>query len=143
MPSKKLMLAIISVLLVAFSFWLGRVTGKGNKDEAGSAHEGALSGAVKSAVEMAPHTHQGGKTKDHSEEKQEAGGLKLSAEEKSSIGLKTEAADFKAIEAVVRAGKDYKSFRQGWRPGQERTAARGGAKPGDSKASGRPSPGRK
>jgi membrane fusion protein, heavy metal efflux system len=109
MPSKKLFLAIISVLLVATSFWLGRVTGKGNKDEAGSSDEGALSGAVKSAAETVPHTHQGGKTKDHSEEKQEAGGLKLSAEEKSSIGLKTEAANFKAIEAVVRAAGVVKS----------------------------------
>ena len=100
MPSKTLMRAIVLVLLVVSSFWLGRVTG--SKGDERSSHQEPSSNAVKSTAETAPHEHSEGRADKHAVGKEEPKGIKLSPEEKGNIGLKTVVADLRPIENVLR-----------------------------------------
>jgi cobalt-zinc-cadmium efflux system membrane fusion protein len=101
MRNKKIVFSLASVLLLLFSFWLGRVTGRVGKNGEPS-HEKVPAAAAKSQDEAAPHAHEEGKADAHSPGKEETAGLKLSAEEKANIGLKTVVADLRPIENVIR-----------------------------------------
>ena len=90
MRNKKIVFSLASVLLLLFSFWLGRVTGRVTKNGEPS-HD-----------EAAPHADEEGKADAHGPGKEATAGLKLSPEEKANIGLKTVVADLRPIENVIR-----------------------------------------
>src|SRR2546427_13191712 len=97
MLSKKIIIVFVAVFLLLLSFWLGRVTGKGNRESKSSSQEASSAGS-KSDAESVPHTHEQGKADEHAEGKQEAQGLRLSPDERRNIGLKTVVADLRPIE---------------------------------------------
>ena len=103
MARKKIVLSFASIFLLLLSFWLGRLTGQGEK-KGEETHREASSKGVKSTTEAIPHGHEEGKADVHSEGKEPAGslGLNLSADEKGNIGLKTVVADLRPIESVIR-----------------------------------------
>ena len=101
MRNKKIVSALALVLLLAVTFWLGRVTGRAGKSGETS-HEKVPAVAADSHSEAAPHAHEEGKADAHGSGKEETAGLKLSAEEKANIGLKTVVADLRPIENVIR-----------------------------------------
>ena len=98
---KKSIVYVAGVSLLGISFWIGRVSG--NKGDAKSHSESAISKIVKSVSELVPHGHEEEKGKADDHQKPAVGKLTLSSDEKSSIGLKTETADFKQIDMVIRA----------------------------------------
>ncbi len=109
MASKRNFLIIGGVLLLAFSFWLGRLTVDSKGEE--STHHDSPATAKKPAADATPHTDAPGSAPHTHEEKQgeakmgkdqEAQGLKLSAEERQNVGLKTIAADLRGIEQVIK-----------------------------------------
>jgi cobalt-zinc-cadmium efflux system membrane fusion protein len=116
MANKRNFLIIGGVLLLAFSFWLGRQTGHVNSKGEESMHHDSPATAKKPAADAtphtdapgsAPHTHEEkqGETKtgkDKTGKEQEAQGLKLSPEERQNVGLKTTPADLRPIEQVIR-----------------------------------------
>ena len=102
MPNRKFILSAVLVLLVVSSFWLGRVTGRGSKDNQTSSSQNPSSAAVKSTAETVPHSHEEGKADVHADTKETSQGLKLSPDEKTNIGLKTVTADLRPIESVIR-----------------------------------------
>jgi len=102
MFSNRVILGLVLVFVLLISFWLGRVTGRGSKNNQTSPGQNPTSVAAKSAPETAPHEHKEGEADVHPGEKQEGQGLKLSSEEKTNIGLKTVTADLRPIENVIR-----------------------------------------
>jgi cobalt-zinc-cadmium efflux system membrane fusion protein len=111
MRSKRSILVVAGVLLLALSFWLGRLTGHvDRKDEGASHHDGpatakAPSGSAAPHTDepgAAPHTHEAKQGEAKTAKEQEGQGLKLSSEEKTNIGLKTVTADLRPIENVIR-----------------------------------------
>ena len=101
MRNKKIVFSLASVLLLLFSFWLGRVTGRVTKNGEPS-HEKVPAAGAKSHDEAAPHADEEGKADAHGPGKEATAGLKLSPEEKANIGLKTVVADLRPIENVIR-----------------------------------------
>jgi len=112
MLGNKIIVGLAVVILVALSFWLGRMTGYGAKPGEQSRHESPAPSEPKaSQTEAAPHEDaEGAKPHGHPESKPEPGrngkegapGLALTPEEKRNIGLKTVAADLRPIESVIR-----------------------------------------
>ena len=111
MASKRNFLIIGGVLLLAFSFWLGRLTGHVDSKGEESTHHDSPVTAKKPAADATPHTDAPGSAPHTHEEKQgeakmgkdhEAQGLKLSVEERKNVGLKTIAADLRGIEQVIK-----------------------------------------
>jgi cobalt-zinc-cadmium efflux system membrane fusion protein len=112
MASKRNFLILGGVLLLAFSFWLGRLTGHvDSTGGGGGTHHDSPATTKKPAADATPHTDRPGAAPHTHEEKQgetkkgkeqEAQGLKLSAEERQNVGLKTAAADLRRIEQVIR-----------------------------------------
>jgi cobalt-zinc-cadmium efflux system membrane fusion protein len=111
MARKRNFLILGGVLLLAFSFWLGRLTGHVDSKGGGATHNDSPATAKKPAADATPHTDQPGAAPHTHEEKQgeakkekeqEAQGLKLSSEERQNIGLKTVTADLRRIEQVVK-----------------------------------------
>ncbi|HEY3304215.1 MAG TPA: efflux RND transporter periplasmic adaptor subunit [Candidatus Binatia bacterium] len=103
MRNKRVILVVVSTILLLLSFWLGRITSRGHKDDKESNHqEVSNTGAKPKQDESASHTHEEGKADEHAEGKQEAQGLKLGPEEMRNIGLKTVAADLRRVESVIR-----------------------------------------
>jgi cobalt-zinc-cadmium efflux system membrane fusion protein len=100
MSSKKIILVIAGLLLLAFSFWLGRLTGHVDSKGDGATHHDSPATAKKSSAETAPRTHEQGQAEVG--KGQEDQGLKLSAEERQNVGLKTVPADLRPIEQVIR-----------------------------------------
>jgi membrane fusion protein, heavy metal efflux system len=109
MASKRNFLILGGVLLLAFSFWLGRLTGHvDSKGEESTHHDSPATAKTPAA---APHTDEPGAAAHTHEEKQgeakigkeqEGQGLKLSPEERQNVGLKTVAADLRRIEQVIK-----------------------------------------
>jgi cobalt-zinc-cadmium efflux system membrane fusion protein len=111
MANKRNFLIIGGVLLLAFSFWLGRLTGHVDSKGEDSTHHDSPATAKKPAADAPPHTDAPGAAPHTHEEKkgeakmgkeQEAQGLKLSPEERQNVGLKTAPADLRPIEQVIR-----------------------------------------
>src|SRR6266545_6218385 len=111
MASKPKFLIIGGVLLLAFSFWLGRQTGHVDSKGDESSHHDNPGTAKKPAADATPHTDAPGSAPHTHEEKQgeakmgkdqETQGLKLSPEERQNVGLKTAPADLRPIEQVIR-----------------------------------------
>jgi cobalt-zinc-cadmium efflux system membrane fusion protein len=111
MASKRNFLILGGVLLLAFSFWLGRLTGHVDSKGGGGTDQNRPANAKKPAGDATPHTDEPGAAPHSHDEKQgeakkgkeqEAQGLKLNAEEKTNIGLKTVTADLRSIENVIR-----------------------------------------
>ena len=112
MLGNKIIIGLAVVILVALSFWLGRMTGYGDKPGEQSRHESPAPSKPKaSQTEAAPHEDaEGAEPHGHPESKPEPGrngndgepGLALTPEEKRNIGLKTVAADLRPIESVIR-----------------------------------------
>lgn len=111
MAGKRNFLILVGVLLLAFSFWLGRLTGHVDSEGDGATHRDSPAIAKKPAADATPHTDKPGAAPHTHEEKQseaktgkeqQAQGLKLSSEEKQNIGLKTVTADLRRIEQVVK-----------------------------------------
>jgi cobalt-zinc-cadmium efflux system membrane fusion protein len=112
MISKKNILVVAGIILLALSFWLGRQTGHvDSKGEESTHPDSPTTTAKKPPAEATPHTDEPGAAPHAHEEKQgetktgkeqEAQGLKLNAEEKTNIGLKTVTADLRPIENVIR-----------------------------------------
>jgi cobalt-zinc-cadmium efflux system membrane fusion protein len=111
MANKRNFLIIGGVLLLAFSFWLGRLTGHVDSKGEGSTHHDSPATAKKPAADATPHTDAPGSAPHTHEEKQgeakmgkeqEGQGLKLSPEERQNVGLKTIAADLRGIEQVIK-----------------------------------------
>ena len=107
MLSKKIIIVFVAVFLLLLSFWLGRVTGKGNRESKSSSQEASSAGS-KSDAESGPHSREEGKADEHTEGKQEAQGLRLSPDERRNIGLKTVVADLRPIEKVIRVAGTIK-----------------------------------
>jgi membrane fusion protein, heavy metal efflux system len=120
MASKRNIFIIGGVLLLAISFWLGRLTVQGSRKSEESAHQESPAAAKKPSAEAEPHSHEA-QTAPHTdkpgtaphthEEKQgeakmgkeqEGQGLKLSPEERQNVGLKTAPADLRPIEQVIK-----------------------------------------
>ena len=111
MASKRNFLILGGVLLLAFSFWLGRLTGHVDSEGDGATHHDSPTTAKKPAADATPHTDKPGAAPHTHEEKQseaktgkeqQAQGSKLSPEERQNIGLKTVTADLRHIEQVVK-----------------------------------------
>jgi membrane fusion protein, heavy metal efflux system len=111
MASKRNFLILGGVLLFAFSFWLGRLTGHVDSKGGGGTDQNSPANAKKPAGDATPHTDEPGAAPHSHDEKQgeakkgkeqEAQGLTLNAEEKTNIGLKTVTADLRPIENVIR-----------------------------------------
>ncbi|MGH7847759.1 MAG: efflux RND transporter periplasmic adaptor subunit [Candidatus Binatia bacterium] len=111
MASKNSILVVAGVILLALSFWLGRLTGHVDSKGEGSMPHDSPATAKAPAGSAAPHTDEPGAAPHTHEAKQgeakmgkeqEAPGLKLSSEEKSNIGLKTVVAGLRPIENVIR-----------------------------------------
>jgi cobalt-zinc-cadmium efflux system membrane fusion protein len=111
MASKRNFLIIGGVLLLAFSFWLGRLTGHVDSKGEESTHHDSPATAKKPAADATPHTDKPGAAPHTHEEKQgqaktgkeqEGPGLKLTPEERQNVGLKTAPADLRPIEQVIR-----------------------------------------
>lgn len=109
MANKRTFFIIGGVLLLAVSFWLGRLTGHVDSKAGESTHHDKPATAKTPAA--APHTDQPGAAPHAHEEKQgeakmgkdqEVQGLKLSPEERQNVGLKTIAADLRGIEQVIK-----------------------------------------
>ena len=109
MARKRNFLILGGVVLLAFSFWLGRLTGHVDSKGSGATHhDGPANGKTPTSDATpqgdkpgaAPHTHEEkrGETKMGKEQE----GLKLSAEERQNVGLKTVTADLRPIEQVIR-----------------------------------------
>lgn len=111
MASKRNFLILGGVVLLAFSFWLGRLTGHVDSKGGEGTDQDSPATAKKPAGDATPHTDEPGAAPHSHDEKQgeakkgkeqEAQGLKLNAEEKTNIGLKTVTADLRSIENVIR-----------------------------------------
>jgi cobalt-zinc-cadmium efflux system membrane fusion protein len=111
MANKRNFFIVGGVLLLAFSFWLGRLTGHVDSKGDEATHHDSPATTKKPAGDATPHTDAPGSAPHSHEEKQgetkmgkeqEAQGLKLSAEERQNVGLKTVAADLRGIEQVIR-----------------------------------------
>ena len=110
MATKRNIFILGGVLLLALSFWLGRLTGQVNRKDS-AAHDDNATTAKKPTASGQPHTDKPGAAPHTHEEQQgeakmgkeqEAQGLKLSPEEKQNIGLKTVTADLRRIEQVIK-----------------------------------------
>jgi len=110
MATKRNIFILGGVLLLALSFWLGRLTGQVNRKDS-AAHDDNATTAKKPTASGQPHTDKPGAAPHTHEEQQgeakmgkeqEAQGLKLSPEEKQNIGLKTVTADLRSIEQVIK-----------------------------------------
>src|SRR5262245_8409163 len=110
MATKRNIFILGGVLLLALSFWLGRLTGQVNRKDS-AAHDDSATTAKKPTASGQPHTDKPGAAPHTHEEQQgeakmgkeqEAQGLKLSPEEKQNIGLKTVTADLRRIEQVIK-----------------------------------------
>ena len=111
MASKRNFLILGGVLLLAFSFWLGRLTGHVDSTSGEATHHDRPATAKTPAPDAtphtdepgaAPHTHKEKRSEAKTGKEQEAQGLKLSSEERQNIGLKTVTADLRRIEQVVK-----------------------------------------
>ena len=110
MATKRNIFILGGVLLLALSFWLGRLTGQVNRKDS-AAHDDNATTAKKPTASGQPHTDKPGAAPHTHEEQQgeakmgkeqEAQGLKLSPEEKQNIGLKAVTADLRRIEQVIK-----------------------------------------
>lgn len=111
MARKKSVLVVAGIILLALSFWIGRLTVQSGKKIEGSAHEEVPAVAKKPSAESEPHSHESEAAPHTHEEKQgeaktgkkeEGQGLKLSPDEMQNIGLKTATADLRPIEQVIK-----------------------------------------
>ncbi|MGH7845410.1 MAG: efflux RND transporter periplasmic adaptor subunit, partial [Candidatus Binatia bacterium] len=111
MANKKSILVVAGIILLALSFWLGRLTGHVDSKGEGSMSHDSPATAKAPAGSAAPHTDEPGAAPHTHGEKQgeaktakeqEGQGLKLSPEERQNVGLKTTPADLRPIENVIR-----------------------------------------
>jgi membrane fusion protein, heavy metal efflux system len=113
MSTKTLILAAAGLVLLVLSFWLGRLTGYGEKEGAGlngntspmsavPTTESASHGHDDGKTETAPHGHADDKSGEHVAVQEGPAALQLSSTERSNIGLKSVEADLRRLDAVIR-----------------------------------------
>lgn len=113
MFTNKLILATGAFVLLGIAFWLGGLTGHGEKREEGS-HNRMSTPSPVSTTEPASHEHNDGKSRtvphghaegkpgEHRAVQEGPAALQLTPTERSNIGLKTVDADLRRLDRVIR-----------------------------------------